>query len=340
MGDTSEKGNFAIADYELPQKEKLDDKTFRKKAIILSGPTATGKTNLSLILAKALGGEIISADSMQVYKNMNIGTAKATEEELSVVPHHLIDIKDLSTSFNVVEFYEKALLAIESITSRNKVPIIVGGTGFYIHTLIYGPPLGPPSDPKVRRLLEEDMEKFGPEALYEKLQSIDPDYAKTLTKGDKHKIIRALEIISLTEKKVSDFLRTEIKEHHPSLNFRCWFIYYPKDILYSRIEQRCDQMLESGFLDEVKTLEAMGLRDNLTASQAIGYRQALDFLKTNQTKSDYEEFVWAFKKASKRYAKRQFTWFRKEPLFRWLDLEAYDLSRSVELILHDFENTL
>lgn len=333
-------GSSSVADYELPQKEKYPEDSFLKKAIIVSGPTASRKTETSLILAKALGGEIISADSMQVYKQMDIGTAKATEKQLKQVPHHLVDIKDIAHSFNVVEFYERALEAIDNITARNKVPIIVGGTGFYIHTLIYGPPLGPPSDPKVRKLLEKDMEKFGPEALYEKLLSIDPAYAKTVTKGDKHKIIRALEIITLTEKKVSDFLRTEPMQYRPRLNFRCWFIYYPKDILYDRIEKRCDQMLESGFLDEVKHLESLGLRDNVTASQAIGYKQALEFLKTDQTQNDYQEFVSAFKKASKRYAKRQFTWFKKEPLFRWLNLEAYDLSRSVELILHDFENTL
>ncbi len=330
----------AIAEYELPYPQKKPPLPFQKKAIILSGPTATGKTKLSLVIAKALGGEIISADSMQVYRGMDIGTAKASKEELETVPHHLIDIKDLKSPFNVVEFYERALETMDSIFSRNMVPILVGGTGFYIHTFLYGPPLGPPSDPKVRQLLEEDIEKFGPEPLYEKLASIDPEYAAQLTKGDKHKIVRALEIISISGCKVSDYKRKEAKLHHPNINFRCWFIHYPKQVLYPRIEMRCEEMLERGFLDEVKRLKDVGLENNQTASQAIGYKQALEYLKTGQSEEEYENFVGEFKKASRRYAKRQFTWFRKEPLFRWLNLESYDHSKAAELILHDFENAL
>jgi tRNA dimethylallyltransferase len=324
----------------LPEKDSLSHKVGLKKAIIISGPTATGKTGLSLVLAKALGGEIISADSMQVYKHMNIGTAKATEEQMKLASHHLIDIRDLSQSFNVVEFYQEAMKAIHSIFARNKVPIIVGGTGFYIHTLLYGPPLGPPANQHVRRGLEEDMEKFGPEPLYEKLKEFDPVYANKITSHDRHKIIRALEIITLTHKRVSDFLRSPQSCDRQDINFRCWFIYYCKAMLYPRIEERCDEMIERGFLEEVRQLEKQGLRDNLSASQAIGYKQALDFLDSKQSQADYEEFVWSFKKASKRYAKRQFTWFRKEPMFRWLDLEAYQPSRAAEIILHDFENSL
>ena len=324
----------------LPEKEKVSYKAGNRKAIILSGPTATGKTALSLILAKALGGEIISADSMQVYKKMDIGTAKATKEQREEIPHHLIDIRDMCQSFNVVEFYQEATEAMNSIFARNKVPIVVGGTGFYIHTLLYGPPLGPPANQHVRRGLEEDMERFGPEPLYEKLKEVDPVYAKKITSNDRHKIIRALEIITLTQKRVSDFLRTPQSGGHPDINFRCWFVYYCKALLYPRIEQRCEEMAARGFLEEVKALDKENLRENLSASQAIGYRQALEYLDSSQTQKDYEEFLWSFKKASKRYAKRQFTWFRKEPIFRWLDLEAYEQSRATELILHDFENSL
>lgn len=324
--------------YELPKKGSCSYGVGNKKALIISGPTATGKTDLSLILAQALGGEIVSADSMQVYRKMDIGTAKASKAQRELIPHHLIDIRDLYQSFNVVEFYQEATEIIGNIFARNKVPIIVGGTGFYIHTLLYGPPLGPPANQHVRRGLEEDMEKFGPEPLYEKLKEIDPIYAKKITCHDRHKIIRALEIITLTQKKVSDFLRTPQMNHHPEINFRCWFIYYSKAVLYPRIEQRCEEMLVRGLLDEVKFLEKEGLRENLSASQAIGYRQAIEFLDSKQTSEDYEQFLWTFKKVSKRYAKRQFTWFRKEPIFRWLDLGVYERSRAVELILHDFES--
>jgi len=328
----------ATAYRELQQKKLPSRST--KKALVLTGPTATGKTEISLVLAKALGGEIISVDSMQVYRKMDIGTAKATLEQRTQVPHHLIDVRDLHQSFNVVEFYQAATEAMDSIFARNKVPILVGGTGFYVHTMLYGPPLGPPANQHVRRKLEEDMEKFGPEPLYEKLKEIDPLYAGKITSNDRHKIIRALEIITLTQKKVSDFLRTSQEESRREINFRCWFIYYAKAVLYPRIERRCEEMLSRGFLDEVKALQREGLEENLSASQAIGYRQALDFLKTGQTEVDYQEFVASFKKASKRYAKRQFTWFRKAPEFRWLDMQAHERSRVIELILHDFENAL
>lgn len=325
---------------ERPEKVKGPENTGLKKAIIISGPTATGKTDLSIVLAKALGGEIISADSMQVYQHMDIGTAKATQKQREEIPHHLIDIKKLQDSFNVVQFYEAALEALENIFARDRVPIIVGGTGFYIHTLLYGPPLGPPANQHVRKKLEDDMEKYGPEPLFRKLSEFDPSYAAKITQNDRHKIIRALEIITLTNKRVSDFFRSSESQYHPQYNFRCWFTYYPKEILYPRIESRCDQMIEAGFLDEVKALQKEGLEKNLSASQAIGYRQALEYFKTPMSQTDFDEFVWAFKRASKRYAKRQFTWFRKEPIFRWLNLEACDKTKAAELILHDFENTL
>ncbi len=322
------------------QKHELPPLHGHKKAIILSGPTATGKTELSLVLAKALGGEIISADSMQVYKKMDIGTAKAPANVLKDVPHHLIDICELHHAFNVVEFYHAASAAMESIFARDKVPIIVGGTGFYIHTLLYGPPQGPPADERVRQALEDDLERFGPERLYEKICEVDPAYAKTISPQDKQKVIRALEIMTISQRKVSDFLLDTDKLAHPDVNFRCWFVHFSKETLYQRIEMRCETMLEEGFLKEVRALKDLGLEDNVSASQAIGYRQALDYLKTNQTPADYQEFLSQFKKASRKYAKRQFTWFRKEPFFRWLDLELFSKEAAAELILHDFENSL
>jgi tRNA dimethylallyltransferase len=337
---SSGSSDSSIVHYELPEKKQRDLGSGSKKVIVLSGPTATGKTEMSINLAKAIGGEIISVDSMQVYRGMTIGTAKATLEQQLEIPHHLIDIRDLSQTFNVVEFYQEAMQAMDSIFARNKIPILVGGTGFYIHTLLYGPPLGPPGDSLIRKRIEDDIEKFGPEPLYEKLKEFDPVYAQKITPKDRHKIVRALEIITLTHKKVSDFLKEPDPNYHSNLNFRCWFIYYAKAILYPRIETRCEEMLDRGFLDEVKFLEREGLRDNLSASQAIGYKQALDYFKTAQTPGDYEEFVSLFKKVSRKYAKRQFTWFRKEPLFRWIDLESYGTTRAMELILHDFDNAL
>ena len=320
----------------LPQKQRTSAGVRKKRVIVLSGPTASGKTSLSLSLAQSLGGEIVSADSMQVYQGMDVGTAKASDAEQTLIAHHLIDIRAIEEPFNVAEFYDLCQHALKDITRRENVPIVVGGSGFYIHTLLYGPPAGPPSVPDVRDSLERQMREMGPAVLYERLQMLDPDYAQTISENDRHKIIRALEIMAITERKVSDFPKPD-RHLDQEWDFRCWFIYYPKETLYARIDARCDEMLRLGFLEEVKRLDGEGLRLNTSAAQAIGYRQALEYLDSGQTSGDYEKFVTEFKKASRHFAKRQFTWFRKEPLFRWLNLEELPLNRIQELILQDFE---
>jgi tRNA dimethylallyltransferase len=320
----------------LALKQKIPPATKKKRVLIIAGPTGAGKTALSFSLAAALGGEVVSADSMQVYQGMDIGTAKATPEERSLIAHHLIDICPIQHPFNVAEFYTCAQEAFKGIIGRENVPIVVGGSGFYIHTLLYGPPLGPPSNREVRATLEKQMEELGPEILYERLQMYDPDYAKTISEFDRHKIIRALEIMALSEKRVSDFPKADqllLQEY----DFRCWFLYFEREKLYTRIDKRCDEMIEKGFLNEVKELEKMGLRENGSASQAIGYRQALEYLSSGQTQEDYQNFIQTFKKASRHYSKRQFTWFRKEPLFRWLNIDEYPIETLKEIILQDFE---
>lgn len=324
-----------VSQFDLPLKEKNPPKVKKKKVIVIAGPTSVGKTKRSLIIAHAIGGEIVSADSMQVYKGMDIGTAKVSAEDRARIPHHLIDIKALSERFNVVDFYHAANQAIHEILAKEHVPIVVGGTGFYIHCLLYGPPQGPPSAQDVRAKLEEEMKKYGTGAMYEKLQQLDPDYARTITPSDKQKIIRALEIMTLTNQKVSQIpLSVEKREEY---DFRCWFLYMPKEILYPKIDLRCDEMIAQGLIQEVKDLEQKGLRQNLSACQAIGYRQALQYLASPQTPQDYEIFVTAFKQASRRYAKRQFTWFRKEPFFRWLNVDEHSMENSVEMIIQDYE---
>lgn len=308
----------------------------KKRVIVLAGPTGCGKTAFALELAKMMGGEIISADSMQVYRGMDIGTAKASKEERLLIPHHLLDIRDITENFNVVDFYYEARHCCQQVLDRGSVPIIVGGSGFYLHALLYGPPSGPPSVPEVRKTLEDEFEAVGPEVLYERLRRFDPEYAHTINKHDKQKIIRALEIITLTGKKVSRFSwATRIKPQ--GHDFHCWFLHRPKDLLYKRIEKRCDRMLADGFMDEVKLLEQQGLRTNSSASQAIGYRQALDYLASPQTSQDYTKFVEHFKQASRNYAKRQITWFKREPLFRWLDIELHDYEVAIDIIEQDYQ---
>lgn len=311
----------------------------KKKVIVIAGPTGTGKTAFAVELAQAINGEIISADSMQVFRGMDIGTAKATEDERNLVAHHLIDIRDIKESFNVVDFYYEARHCCQVIHNRDAVPIVVGGSGFYLHSLLYGPPSGPPSVPELRQALEEQIEAKGSEEMYEKLRQLDPQYASTITKNDKQKIVRAIEIITLTGKKVSK-LSWKGRRKPQNYDFLCWFLYRPKEHLYHRIDKRCEKMVLDGFLDEVAELEKQGIRSNPSASQAIGYRQALDFLATPRSDADLEKFVHDFKQASRNYAKRQFTWFRKEPLFRWLDLDLHDTEVAIDMIRQDYESRL
>ena len=328
---------YETPDYS-PQKEREKEPHLKKRVIVIAGPTATGKSRLSLEMAKLIDGEIISADSVQVYREMDIGTAKVSQEERLQIPHHLIDICDLCDGFNVKHFHEKATQAIREVLKRGQTPIVVGGTGFYLHALIYGPPEGPPASPEMREKLEEDMERFGPEALYDRLCQYDPVYSETINYRDRHKIIRGLEIIALTGRKVSDFQKPKDAKPPLEFDFRCWFLYFPKEILYPRIEMRCDEMLAEGFIEEVEYLQKIGLRENITAAQAIGYRQCLEFLSSERSNEDWERFVWEFKKASRRYAKRQFTWFRKEPFFRWVDIDIHGYQKVLELILQDYES--
>lgn len=309
------------------------DKT--KKVIIIAGPTGCGKTEFALKLAKMIKGEIISGDSMQVYRGMDIGTAKPTAKEQADVPHHLVDVRNVNEPFNVVDYYYEARQACEQILARNNVPIVVGGSGFYLHSLLYGPPSGPPSIPEVREKIQEQMEEFGPEALYDRLLGIDPQYAKSITKNDKQKIVRALEIITLSGQKVSDL---SWKQRHKPLNYdyRCWFLFRPREHLYKRINQRCERMVEAGFLDEVKALVKEGIHANSTAANAIGYRQALEYFETAQTPEDFERFMTDFKTASRHYAKRQRTWFAREPLFQWVDMDLHDYEVILDMIGNDY----
>ena len=318
-----------------PQQLQVDTND-PKKVIVISGPTASGKSELGLMLAKQLGGEIISADSMQVYRGMDVGTAKVTLKEQAGVPHHLIDVCEVGDPFTVVNFFHAARQCICEIRARRKVPIVVGGTGFYLRALLYGPPSGPASIPQLRQALEKEMENMGPEVLYDHLKQLDPEYSKKITCNDKQKIVRALEIITLSGGPVSA-LPWARREKPLDYDYRCWFVYRPREILYQRIEERCDYMVEQGLIDEVSKLDAMGLRDNQTASQAIGYRQTLQYLDSEKTDEDFKLYIKNFKTASRRYAKRQFTWFKKEKEFRWLNIDVHDLEIAADFIMQDFK---
>ncbi len=320
---------------ELRKITKINHK--KKSVIVIAGPTASGKTKLSIEIANLIGGEIISCDSMQIYRGANIGTAKPTKLEMGDIKHNLIDLCNINESFNVVNFYNEALSSLQKILDNGSVPILVGGSGFYMHSFLYGPPKGPPSDDKLRKRIEEDFDKYGHDVLYGKLYELDRDYACSITTQDRHKIIRALEIIAISGKKVSEIPKPSQEDAPNNLNFLCWFLYYPKPILYQKIEQRCDEMIQKGILEEVIKLKVLGLEENKCAANSIGYRQCLTYLNSQQSKSDWNCFVTSFKQASRNYAKRQFTWFKREKIFRWLDLSQLSKESVLELIIQDFE---
>ena len=309
--------------------------TESRKVIILAGPTGTGKTKLSIQLAQLLGGEIISADSAQVYRGMDIGTAKISKDEQQGVVHHLIDIRNVDEPYNVFDFYHDAKACCLEIQKRGRVPIVVGGTGFYLHTLIYGPPQGPGKSEEVRKKLYDDYEKCGIEPLFDRLAEFDPQYASTIGKYDIHKVLRALEIITISGMPVSSF---EWKDRTPDATFQfCpWFLYRERAELYPILDQRSLDMIHKGLIEEVKKLEELGLSSNKQASQAIGYKQTLEYLRSEKTAKDYELFVSKLQAATRQLAKRQFTWFRKEPLFKWLDVGSMSEEMILNTIISDF----
>lgn len=307
----------------------------KKRVIILAGPTGCGKSDFAIQLAQAVHGEIISGDSVQIYRGMDIGTAKVSSQEREVVPHHLLDIREIHEPFNVVDFYFEARYCCQEILNRGDVPIVVGGSGFYVHSLIYGPPSGPPPNKELRKILEKEFETLGGDVLYERLKQLDQEYARSIMKNDRQKIIRALEIITLTGKKVSQ-LSWKSRKKPQNYDFRCWFLHRPKEHLNERIEERCERMLDQGFLEEVNRLISLGIKENPSTAHAVGYRQALGYLETAQTPEDFAKFKKDFFKASRHYAKRQMTWFRKEPLFRWIDLDMHDFEVAIDAIVQDY----
>jgi tRNA dimethylallyltransferase len=311
----------------------------RPPVIVISGPTGVGKTRLALLLASLMPAEVVSADSMQVYRGMDIGTAKATPAERAAVRHHLIDLCEVTDRFSVFDFFHAAQRAIQDIHARGKIPIVCGGTGFYIHALLYGPPSGPAPDPDLRRSLEAEIELQGADVLFERLRSADPDYAATITVNDRQKIVRAIEIMHLTGQRVSE-LSWQGREELDQYKFLCCFLHMPRETLYPLLDHRCDRMIAEGLIEEVSRLDSRGLRQNHSASQAIGYRHCLEFLDSAGTPGDFEEFVQRFRRDTHRYAKRQFTWFRKEPLFRWINVADADFELLADQMVQEVQRSI
>ena len=293
----------------------------KKPLIILTGPTAVGKTKASIGLAKALNGEIISADSMQVYKHMNIGSAKIRPEEMQGIKHYLVDVLEPDEKFHVVRFQQMAKQAMEEIYEKGKVPIVVGGTGFYIQALLYDIDFTESNeDTAYRQELEQLALEKGAEYVHALLQEIDPISAETIHANNIKRVIRALEFYRQTGERISEHNETERAKTSP-YDF-CYFVLNDdRAHLYERINLRIDQMLEDGLIEEVKALKEKGYTKDMVSMQGLGYKEILDYLNGECT---LEEAIYILKRDTRHFAKRQLTWFRRERDVIWLDKNAYD----------------
>lgn len=301
----------------------------KKPLIILTGPTAVGKTELSIRLAKSLNGEIISADSMQVYKYMDIGTAKITKEEMQGVKHYLVDEFEPDDDFNVVRFKEYAKRYMEEIYAKGKIPIVVGGTGFYIQALLYDIDFDEnDNDTTYRQELEEIAKEQGSSVLYEMLRRVDPKSCEAIHENNVKRVIRALEFYKQTGKPISEHNETEREKTSP-YNFAYFVLTDDRKVLYDRIDKRVDIMVENGLFEEVEMLKKKGYTKDMVSMQGIGYKEVFDYF---EGACSYEDAVYILKRDTRHFAKRQLTWFRREKDVTWVDKQA--LGRNDDAILN------
>ena len=308
----------------------------RPRVVAIGGPTATGKTALSVTLARQFNGEVINADSMQVYRGLSVGTAKATEEERAGVCHHLLDFLNPEEPYSVAEFVEMAAGFIPQITGRGHLPLVVGGTGLYITSLLHGIAFAPQrSDPELREELQQEAEEQGAQALYERLRQIDPEYAAKVHPNNLPRVIRALEVFRLTGRKMSEEQRQSRPETPPYRSLCLCLTYRDRAELYRRIDLRVDKMLEQGILGEAETVW-LHKAEYRTAAQAIGYKEFFPYFEGTQSLA---ACTAALKQATRRYAKRQLTWFRHQNDARWLYVDEEDaFGRAAELIQDFLQN--
>ena len=304
----------------------------KDKILIIAGPTAVGKTSLSVKLAKELDGEIVSTDSMQIYKHMDIGSAKITKEEMDGVPHHMIDVVDPSTSFSVAEYKEMASKCINDIISRNKLPILVGGTGLYINALTCNMNFTEAeSDEEYRRELEKLADENGNEFIHNMLKEIDPISYRDIHFNNRKRVIRALEVYKLTNKPFSSFNSGDDFYNGP-YDVKYYVLNMDRAKLYDRINLRVDIMIENGLIDECIKLKDMGYTSFMQSMQGIGYKEIFYYL---ENKISYSEAIDMIKQGSRNYAKRQLTWFRRDPRAVILNKEEMTEEEIFERIVRD-----
>ena len=299
----------------------------KPRLIILTGPTSAGKTNLSVMLAKEIGGAVVSADSMQVYKHMDIGSGKISSREMQGVEHYLLDVLEPTEEFNVVRFQQMAQEAITKIFQDGKIPILAGGTGFYIQSVLYEIDFTSQADDmEYRRQLEELAKKEGSHVLHEMLRQVDEVSAGMIHENNIKRVIRALEYYRFTGEKISEHNRKERQKASP-YDFYYFVLTDERQKLYERIEKRVDDMLEQGLVEEVKQLVESGCIRGMTSMQGLGYKEILDYLEGNIS---LEEAVYRIKRDTRHFAKRQLTWFKRERDVIWLDRQIY---KSDEMLL-------
>lgn len=286
------------------------------KLVIIAGPTAVGKTKLSIELAKRIGGEIISADSMQVYKGMDIGTAKVSRDEMQGIPHHLIDILDPHEDFNVVEFAKRAKQIVHELHEKDKIPIVVGGTGFYIQSLLYDIDFTEnDNDMSFRHALEKEAEEKGPEHLHERLKLVDPEAAESIHPNNVKRVIRALEFYEKSKGKISDHNKEQRAKSSP-YEYHYFALTNERNVIYDNIEKRVDLMISEGLIDEVKALLDNGVKRDRVSMQGLGYKEIAAFLDNEIT---LEDAIYILKRDTRHFAKRQITWLKREPDVVWFD---------------------
>lgn len=306
----------------------------KEPLVILTGPTAVGKTELSVRLAEMINGEIISADSMQVYRRMDIGTAKVTKEEQNGIVHHLIDILEPWEDFNVVEFQKRALDAVQSIRQRGKIPILVGGTGFYIQSLLYNVDFTDnDNNTELRKRLELMSESDNGISLHRYLSKIDPESATEIHPNNRKRVIRAVEFYELTGQKISEHNR-EQRQNEPAFHSAYFVLNMNRDELYRRIDYRVDYMIQNGLVEEVRRLLAEGCTPEMISMQGLGYKEIIRYLNGDLT---LEEATYILKRDTRHFAKRQLTWFRREREVIWLEKDQLkpDLLKQILMILQE-----
>ena len=297
----------------------------KKPLIVLTGPTAVGKTKLSIALAKAVNGEIISADSMQVYRYMDVGSAKITPDEMDGVPHHLVDVLDPTEDFNIVLFQQLAKKSMEEIYAKGRIPILVGGTGFYIQALTRDIDFTQSEqDDSYRQELETLAAEKGNTFLHDMLASVDPKSAEDIHENNVKRVIRALEFYKQNGTRISEH-NEEQKEHVSPYNLAYFVLNAPRPLLDERIDARVDEMLRNGLVEEVKTLQRMGCHRGMVSMQGLGYKEILAWLEGEYP---YDEAVRILKRDTRHFAKRQLTWFRREGEVTWVDKDKFDYNDS------------